>query len=171
MPTNALEILDGRASAPPLLPTGDPAPVERAVLAGVAAGFPPETFLWVTFHRPDGGARVRYAWTGGGEALGDRIDRLATAAGCDATDWLHIADRHQLTSARGRVTVWAYPLRPVLADVEGGVRGPAERRDGIRRLLHAAAERTGQAPRTYAPPWLGFGPLLAARRSRPVPPA
>ncbi|MER0442971.1 hypothetical protein ABR738_00015 [Streptomyces sp. Edi4] len=155
----------------PLAPTGDAAPVEKAVLAGIAGGFEPETFLWVTFHRPDGGARSRYAWTAGGDALGDRVDRLATSAGCDATDWLHIADRHQLTSARGRVTIWAYPLRPVLADVRDGVRGPEERRDGLRRVLHVAAERTGQAPRTYTPPWLGFGPLLTAHRIRSAPPA
>ncbi|MEU3399454.1 hypothetical protein [Streptomyces filamentosus] len=151
--------------APVLLaPTGDSAPVEKAVASSIADGFDPETFLWLIFRQPDGGARIRYVWTAGGPELGDRIDGLAVAAGYDATDWLHIAERHQLTSSRGRVEVWAYPLRPVLADVTSDVRAPEDRREGVRRVLRAAGELTGQAPRTLTPRWLGFGPALTSRK-------
>ncbi|MFI6883799.1 hypothetical protein [Streptosporangium canum] len=135
----------------------------RAVVDGIADGFEPETFLWLTFRRPDGGASIRYAWTGGGQPLGDHIDRLAVAAGCDAADWLHIAERHQQTTARGRVEIWAYALRPMLADVQSGARGPQERRESLARVLATAAEIMGQRPRTLIPRWLGFGPALLQR--------
>ncbi|WP_241990552.1 hypothetical protein [Streptomyces sp. AC1-42T] len=69
-----------------LTPTGNPTPVEQAVAEGIAAGFDPEMFLWINFRRPDGGVRVWYAWTAGGEPLGDRVDQLATAGGLDAAD-------------------------------------------------------------------------------------
>jgi|GEM_PF-3826488 len=146
-----------------LMPTGDAAPTMRAVVDGVADGFEPETFLWLTFRRSDGGASIWYAWTGGGQPLGDHIDRLAVAAGCDAADWLHIADRHQQTSTRGRIEIWAYGLRPVLADIQAGVRGSQERREGLGRVLARAAEVTGQRPRILTPRWLGFGPALLQR--------
>lgn len=147
-----------------LTPTGNPTPVEQAVADGIADGFDPETFLWINFHRPDGGVRIWYAWTAGGQPLGDRIDQLATTAGLDAADWLHISDRHQQASTRGRVEIQAYPLRPVLADVQTGVRSPEERREGVRRILRKAQEITGQEPRTLTPRWLGFGPILTARK-------
>jgi hypothetical protein len=149
-----------------LVPTGDPTPVERAAADGIAAGFPPETFLWIEFHRPDGGARIWYAWTAGGQPLGDRVDHLALAAGLDATDWLHIGDRHCAHSTRGRIAIQAYPLRPVLADVQGGVRGPLDRREALRRVITCAADMTGQTPRAAAPGWLGFGPALLAGGAR-----
>ncbi|WP_333745706.1 hypothetical protein [Streptomyces sp. IBSBF 2950] len=166
MPTAALTPTVARPPADPtvLTPSEDPTPVEKAVADGIASGFDPETFLWLTFHRADGGARIWYAWTAGGPALGDRVDQLATAAGYDAADWLHISDRHQLTSTRGRVTIWAYPLRPVLADVQSGVRGPEDRREGVRRILRKAGEFTGQTPHTLTPRWLGFGPVLTLRK-------
>ncbi|MFF4409768.1 hypothetical protein [Streptomyces sp. NPDC001404] len=153
--------------APPLLPapSDDATPVEKAAADSIAADFAPETFLWLTFRRPDGGVRIWYAWTAGGHSLGDRVDRRALAAGYDAADWLHIADRHQLRRARGRVEITAYPLRPVLADVQAGVRAPEDRREGIRRAVRKAGELTGQAPRTLTPRWLGFGPALTSRRS------
>ncbi|MGW3308147.1 hypothetical protein ACWDG9_16355 [Streptomyces sp. NPDC001073] len=148
---------------PSLRPTDDPAPVEKTLVASIAADFEPETFLWIHFRRADGGTRIRYAWTTGGEPLGDHIDSLATAAGLDAADWLHIADRHQQTTTRGRIEIWAYPLRPVLGDVTSGVRGPEARREDLRRLLNKASEITRQQPRTLTPRWLGFGPVLTAR--------
>ncbi|WP_440107541.1 hypothetical protein [Streptosporangium sp. H16] len=131
-------------------------------MRAVADGVEPETFLWVTFHRPDGGASIWYAWTGG-QPLGDHIDRLAMVAGYDAADWLHIADCHQQTSTRGRVEIWAYALRPVLADIQSGVRGPQERREGLARVLATTAEVTGQQPRILLACWLGFGPTLLQR--------
>ncbi|AEM89018.1 hypothetical protein [Streptomyces violaceusniger] len=144
-----------------LVPTGDRAPVENAVVGGIADGFGPETFLWVEFHRPDGGMRIKYVWTDGGQQLGDRIDSLAMTAGMDTADWLHVADRHEMVSSRGRLKIKAYPLRPVLADVQGGVRAPEELRESVRRLLRVAGEITGQVPRTLTPRWMGFGPVLA----------
>ena len=155
-------------AAPPsptlLVPTGDAKPVEKAAVDGIMDGFEPETFLWIVFHRPDGGARVWYAWTDGGTALGDRIDGLALAAGLDCADWLHIGDNHCQHSTRGRITIQAYALRPILADVQAGVRGPDDRRDGLLRAIACAAEMTGQAPRPGVPDWLGVGPTLLNRK-------
>lgn len=155
-------------AAPPsptlLVPTGDARPVEKAAVDGIADGFDPETFLWITFHRPDGGARVWYAWTAGGTDLGDRIDRQALAAGLDFADWLHIGDRHCQHSTRGRIAIQAYALRPILADVQTGVRGLEEHRAWLGRFIRAAAETTGQTPRTLTPRWLGVGPTLLNRK-------
>jgi hypothetical protein len=33
----------------------------------ITEGVDPETLLWITFHRPDGGLKIWYAWTAGGE--------------------------------------------------------------------------------------------------------
>lgn len=151
---------------PPLIPTGDPTPVEKAAVDGILDGFEPETFLWIVFHRPDGGARVWYAWTDGGVPLGDDIDRRALAAGLDAADWLHIGDQHCQHSARGRTAIQAYALRPILADVRNGVRGPEDRRAATLRVIACAAAETGQAPRPGCPRWLGVGPMLLARRTQ-----
>lgn len=147
-----------------LAPTGDARPVEKAAVDGIADGCPPETYLWIEFHRPDGGVRIWHAWTDGGQPLGERVDQLALGAGLDAADWLHIGDRHCEHSERGRIRVQAYALRPVLADVQAGERGPEERREGIRRVIRRAAEITGGRPRTLTPRWLGFGPTLATRK-------
>lgn len=147
-----------------LIPTGDAKPVEKAAVEGIMDGFEPETFLWIVFHRPDGGARVWYAWTAGGTDLGDKTDGLALAASMDFADWLHIGDRHCQHSTRGRIAIQAYALRPILADVQADMRGPEDRRDGLRRLLRVAAERTGQTPRTLSPRWLGVGPTLLNRK-------
>lgn len=150
--------------APPaLIPTGDRRPVELAIADSIAASHEPETFLWIAFHRPDGGATLRYAWTAGGPALGDRIDRLALAAGLDVADWLDITDRHSHQSTRGRIDIQACALRPALADVTSGHRAPEERRDGIRRIIRCAAETTGQTPRPGIPRWIGVGPTLLNR--------
>ena len=147
-----------------LIPTGDPTPVEKAVADSIAGDFPPETFLWINFHRPDGGVRIWYAWTTGGQPLGDRIDQLAVGASLDATDWLHIGDRHNEVTIRGRVETQAYPLRPILADIQRGERGPEDRREALCRLLDQAAYMTGQTPRTRTPRWLGYGPTLITRK-------
>lgn len=152
------------ASPTLLVPTGDAKPVEKAAVDGIVDGFEPETFLWIAFHRPDGGARLWYAWTDGGTALGDRIDGLALVAGLDFADWLHIGDRHCQQSARGRIAIQAYALRPMLADVQAGVRGPDDRRDGLLRVIACAAEKTGQTPRPGVPRWLGVGPTLLNRK-------
>lgn len=153
------------ALTPPLLvPTGDATPVEKAAVDGIVDGFEPETFLWIVFKRPDGGARIWYAWTDGGTVLGDRIDGLALAAGLDCADWLHIGDRHCEHSTRGRIAIQAYTLRPILADVQSGVHGPEDRREGLRRVIECAAAETGQTPRPGVPRWLGVGPTLLNQR-------
>lgn len=139
-----------------LTPTGDPAPVEKAAVEGIADNYEPETLLVIEFRRPDGGARVWYAWTAGGQTLGDQIDTHAAAAGLDAADWIEIAERHREQSNRGRIQIQAYPLRPVLADVQGGMRAA----DGFRQRFTAAVQgiRPGAALR-----WLGFGPKRVNR--------
>ncbi|MFF6974779.1 MULTISPECIES: hypothetical protein [Streptomyces] len=126
-----------------LTPTGDPTPVEKAVVDGIAADFGPEMFLYTVFYRPDGSCRIWYAWTAGGHQLGDRIDRTALAAGLDCADNFYIARRHLTEHQRGRVRVEAHPLRLIMADVQSGVRASEPERDKVRRLI-------GIAPRTPA---------------------
>ncbi|MFC8463375.1 hypothetical protein [Streptomyces sp. NPDC057250] len=148
---------------PALTPTDDRRPVELALVSSIAADYPPETFLWIVFHRPDGGATVRYAWTTGGPALGDRIDRLALASALDYADWLDITDRNARHSTRGRIAIQACALRPVLADVTHGHRAPDDRRAALRRFIDCAGEATGQTPRPGLPRWHGVGPALLNR--------
>jgi hypothetical protein len=142
------------AAAVLLAPTGDAAPVERAVVLDAAVDHPPQTLLSVTVQVP-GGARVWKAWTTGGLLLGDRIDQYALAAGRDGADWLHLTTRHEQFSTRGRVEIRAYPLRPVHADLTAGVQAPGLIREALRRAVALA----GRPPETVAP-WLGFGPAL-----------
>ncbi|TBO58827.1 hypothetical protein EYS09_15435 [Streptomyces kasugaensis] len=155
-------------TTPPLVltPTDDPTPVERAVVDGLVGDFEPETFLWIVFHRPDGGAHVWYAWTVGGAPLGDAIDQTALAAGYDCSDWFHIGNRHLSKHTRGRVTTDSYPLRPIEADIRNGLRAPETERDRMRRLIEAAHPASGQTcpePTTDVPWWLGVGPALVTR--------
>lgn len=156
--------------APPtiLTPTGDRSPVEKAAVESIADSFDPETFLWITFRRPDGGAKVWYAWTAGGELLGDRVDGLALAAGLDSADWLHLISLSCLSSTRGRIETQAHPLRPILQAVEAGTRAPAERREGLHRVLECASEMTGR-PLPFPgdlPRWVGVGPELLASNNK-----
>jgi hypothetical protein len=153
-----------QASRPLLTPTDDRRAVEQAVIASILGDFGPEMYLGFCFYRPDGGANLRNAWTDGGEQLGDQADRCALAAGLDAADWLHIGDRHSTVTHRGRIRVEAYPLRPILADVQTGERSPDERRAGLRRVIDCAAARAGQTVPPGLPRWLGFGPTLLNRK-------
>lgn len=155
----------GTIARPTLTPTDDPAPVVLAVLAGITGQHEPETFLWINYHRPDGGATVYYRWTAGGQTLGDRVDLAALTVGLDAADWLHIGDRNCQRSTRGQFAIEAYALRPVLADVDNGVRAPEERRAAILRVIARAAEETGQSARPGCPRWLGMGPALLSRKT------
>ncbi|MEV5007272.1 hypothetical protein [Streptomyces sp. NPDC055692] len=148
-----------------LQPTADPTPVEQAVADSIADGYPPETYLGFAFYRADGGCRLWHGWTDGGPELGDQVDRLALAAGLDTCDWLHIGDRHSSLSHRGRIRIEAYPLRPILADVQGGERGPEGRRQGLLDVIAVAAARTGQRPRPGLPAWPGFGPARVLRKA------
>ncbi|PNG22340.1 hypothetical protein [Streptomyces cahuitamycinicus] len=166
----------GRTEAAPVLeppliltPSDDPRPVERAVVDGIAGDFGPETFLWIVFNRPDGGARVWYAWTSGGHPLGDDIDRRALAAPLDAADWLHLMGKHLERRTRGRVQIDAHPLRPILADLQAGVRAPDDERVKLRRMVELAADMTGQArPADRPVRWVGVGPdLLITRKAQP----
>jgi hypothetical protein len=154
--------------APPMVltPTGDRSPVEKAAVESIADGFDPETFLWITFWRPDGGAKVWYAWTAGGEQLGDRVDGLALAGGLDSADWLYLTGLSCLTSTRGRIETRAHPLRPLLRAVESGMRAPEEERAKLLRLLECASEMTGQPLRNPGslPRWGGVGPHLLSSR-------
>ncbi|MEW2568401.1 hypothetical protein [Streptomyces sp. NPDC047070] len=147
-----------------LIPTGDVRPVEKAIAESITGQFEPETWLAITFPRPDGGVRVRWAWTAGGVDLGNRIDGLALAAGLDAVDNFHICDLHCRESWRGRIRIGAHPLRPVLADVQAGVRGPEERRAKLRRVIELAAAERGQTARPGVPRWIGVGPDLLNRK-------
>lgn len=149
-----------------LTPHDDPTPVEQAAVDGIVGDFPPETFLWIVFHRPDGGARVWYAWTAGGHPLGDDIDRRALAAPLDAADWLYFMGRHVERRTRGRIQIDAHPLRPILADLQAGVRAPDDERAKVRRMVEVAADLTGQeCPPPRPIRWVGVGPDLLARKA------
>lgn len=145
---------------PALTPTDYYAPVELAAVKSIISVTEPETWLAITFPRPDGGSRVRWAWTAGGAQLGNRIDILALTAGLDAADNFHIIDLHQRETWRGHIRIHAYPLRPILADVQAGVRAPDERRALLRRYVEINAARSGHTPPTDLPRWLGVGPDL-----------
>lgn len=142
----------------------DVKPIERAVVDEVMDGFGPETYLGFAFYRPDGGCNLWHGWTNGGDVLGDQVDSRALAAGLDAADWLHIGDRHSTITHRGRIRIEAYPLRPILADVQTGERSPETRRAHLLRVIECAAAQTGQTPRPGLPRWAGFGPALLNRK-------
>ncbi len=138
--------------------------MEKAAVDSILTGYGTEMFVSFAFHRPDGGCHIWHAWTDRGPALGDRVDQLALATGLDAADWLHIGDRHSQVSRRGRIRIEAYPLRPLLADVQAGERCPEERRAGLRRVLEAAAAEYGRAAPPGLPRWIGYGPTLVNRK-------
>jgi hypothetical protein len=140
-----------------LTPTNDPRPVEKAVIESLVDIFEPETLLWLTFLTPDGGARIWYAWTLGGDLLGDRVDRDAQARGLDLADWLHIPLNHRTESQRGRVQVQAFALRGIHADVLGGVRACDQQRDTV----HGYNGESGTGP---VGKWLGVGPGMLNRQ-------
>lgn len=154
-------------AAPALLvPTGDPKPVERAVVDGILDDFEPETFLWITFNRPDGGAHVWYAWTQGGAPLGDSTDQDALLSGYDCADWLHALARHCTEHHRGRVTIQAHALRGIQRDVSVGWRAGEAEQARLRRVLDCAADMDGQSRRPVGMPlprWVGVGPGLLTR--------
>lgn len=149
-----------------LTPTSDARPVEKAVVDGIAAGFEPETHLWIVFRTPEGGARVYYAWTVGGDTLGDRVDRETAARGFDLADWLFVPSRYRTEHVRGRVTTQAYPLRPILADVLAGRRADETDRARTMGILDAACDLKGRPRPTmsdFLGPWGGVGPALLGR--------
>lgn len=149
-----------------LTPSTNTTPVEKAAVSGIADGFDPETFLWINFHRPNGSVRVWYAWTAGGTVLGDSIDRIALGAGLDAADWLHYGDRHAALSTRGAIQIEAYPLRPILADIQNGERAPEERRTQMTRFMAAAAADMGRPIDRSRSTWLGYGPIRTNEAAR-----
>ena len=140
-----------------LTPTGDPRPVEKAVGDGIIGDHEPESLLWITFFTPEGGARIWYAWTQGGDVLGDRVDRDALAHGCDLADWLHVPLRHRTEHQRGRVQVQAFALRGIHADILGGVRACDRERDTV----HGYNGDSGTGP---VGTWLGVGPAMLNRQ-------
>ncbi|MFE7128919.1 hypothetical protein [Streptomyces sp. NPDC057617] len=155
-----------------LKPTGDPEPVIQAVISSITSSQPPETWLSITLRKPCGCIAIHYAWTNGGADLGDHIDLLALAGPLDAADWLHITSTHAQTSHRGHIKIHAHPLRPILADVQAGVRCPTDLRDdlltysmSLHRTVNLAAADTGQTPQPGMPRWIGVGPTLLARKT------
>ncbi|MER7707267.1 hypothetical protein ABTX81_30740 [Kitasatospora sp. NPDC097605] len=144
----------------------DPRPAEQAFVDDLPLLLEPELFLWISVRQPDGGARVYYRWTEGGEELGNCIDQAALAAGLDCADNFHIANRHLTDSQNGQVRIQTHRLRPIQADVTAGVRAPESERAGIRRLIHYVALEKGQeeiARNPVVPRWLGVGPALLSR--------
>ena len=137
-------------------------PAELTAVTEVLQEWGPETYLGFTFTRPDGGCNLWHGWTDGGPVLGDITDGIALATHLDAADWLHIGDRHRTITDRAGLRIEAFPLRPVLADVESGERSPQDRRELLTGFLNRAADADGSA-RVSALPWPGFGPLLLAR--------
>lgn len=141
---------------PLLVPSGAEDPVEKAAVNELVDGFGPEMFLVVRFRSAPDGVHIWFVWTAGGRPLGGRVDGTAVAAGMDAGDWLHIGERHVEYSERGGVSVQVYPLRPIMGDVQGGVRAPEK----LRQRLRLGAAAAGEPP-ADRDPWVGFGPKLA----------
>jgi hypothetical protein len=149
---------------PLLIPTGDPTPVEKAAVEGIADMFEPETYLSIEFHRPDGGARCWHAWTAGGAPLGDQADQHALAAGMDAADWFAITSRYGTEYTRGRIHTTAYPLRPILADAQAGRGDGGDWRRKLDALVRDYCGATRQpAPSHRFPRWMGVGPRLVVK--------
>ncbi|UJV42931.1 hypothetical protein [Streptomyces sp. AMCC400023] len=141
--------------------TGD-SPAERFIVTETLEQHDPETYLTVTFNRPDSSATLWHAWTGGGSDLADLIDGIARTVGLDAADWCHISDRHRVTADLAWKRVEAYPLRPILADVHNGERCDDHRRRVLAGFLDLAAHPDGQpAPQLHA--WPGYGPALLSQ--------
>jgi hypothetical protein len=136
-------------------PTAPPAYADRAIVNSLTASHEPEMFLIITLH----GARTALAWTAGGEALGNKIDTEAAAAGLDMPDWVAITERHCQIHHRGRHTVHAHPLRPIQADVR------ARHGDVDGRVRTAKLPALAQLPALFGcrrphpvPGWCGVGP-------------
>jgi hypothetical protein len=166
-PVTAATLSSPAADGAVLVVSADRTPVEKAVAQSIADGFGPETFLWIDVFQPDGGVRVWWAWTAGGDVLGDAVDRAAIAGALDCADWFHILDRHVSVHHRGRIRIQSYPLPPVRDDVVAGVRGPDELRGKLRRIVEIATEMKGGVPPVTGSsgplaPWTGVGPALLA---------
>jgi hypothetical protein len=150
---------------PLLHPTSDPTPVEKAAVEGIADGFEPETYLWIEFHRPDGGVRAWHAWTTGGAPLGDQADRHALVSTMDVADWFAITSRYRTEHTRGRIHTTAHPLRPILADVQAGRGDDGDWRRKLDALIRDYCGETRQAepePSRF-PRWMGVGPHLVVK--------
>lgn len=148
-----------------LAPTDDDGQLELALVDTIAATCDPEMWIAVTFPQPDDAIRVRWTWTAGGIELGNHIDHLALGAGLDAADNFHLCDSHAQQSSRGSVRVHAHPLRPILTDVQAGVRAPDGRRALLQSYIDFANDDLGRTPRLVLPRWIGVGPDLLNRRA------
>jgi hypothetical protein len=154
---------------PLLLASGrdDRTPLEQAVVSEITDGYPDETLLWINVHQPDLSTRIWNAWTAGAVALGERIDAVALQIGMDAADWLfQLADNYIGESSRGRITVHAYALRPMLEQQQAGWRVAAGDRRNLQRAIAVAGSRPGDTPISEdrpLPTWGGVGPTQVRR--------
>ena len=148
------------------LPTGAPIdPLTKAVIASIADGLEPEAFLSIDQRYADGGGRHFYAWTNGGEQLGDTVDSVASVLGLDGADGIHLGELHHRVVERGRVRTYVHPLRPILADIQRGVRAPEGLRGRVERFREDVRADLGddyvrRVPGVWA--WFGFGPTTVA---------
>ncbi|MFI9176323.1 hypothetical protein [Streptomyces lincolnensis] len=128
----------------------------------------PETLVRVDVPQPGGGLRQYTAWTGGGEQLGDHIDRITLAAGLDAWSWIQILERQVRIIHRGRIDIRTHPLRRVLTDVEQGYRGDETLRTNLVHALAAEAARCNLPP-LAAPPAPAVRTRPSGDNCRPLP--
>ncbi len=148
----------------------DLTPVQRAAVAEISGLYEPECRLNYEFRLPDGGVRLFYAWTAGGESLGDQADDMAISRGLGLADQMAIANPHATDHTHGSVKVHVYRLRPILAAIRDGVRDDDTYAESFRRLLHNAATSSGWTPdparMARALSWRPYplGPALMARR-------
>ncbi|MEX5711977.1 hypothetical protein AB1484_27690 [Parafrankia sp. FMc6] len=148
----------------------DLTPVQRAAVAEISGLYEPECRLNYEFSLPNGGMRLFYAWTPGGEPLGDQADDMAISRGLGLADQMAITNPHATDHSHGAVKVHVYRLRPILAAIRDGVRDDGTYTEAFRRLLHNAATHTSWTPdpaRTArALSWQPYplGPARMARR-------
>lgn len=149
----------------PTVVSGDPRPVEKAVIDDILDDIGPLKWLTISFHLPNGGLRYYHAWTVGGDLLGDQIDDLALTRGLDAADWMDIIARHEEITYRGKVKIQARDLPSIRVDVDLG-HGQTDdtMRDKLRRFADEMARHfPGRYQRILPgefPAWCGVGPRM-----------
>ena len=146
-----------------------PTPVERAWIGELVDATDPCRYLFTVLNLPDGGARTYYAWTAGGQQVGDDIDHLAAAQGRDVYDWVEFHSRYETRIDRGRHYVLSVDLRPLYEDLRHGVPGAdVDRRAGLggfaAYMVAAGAQPGHHIDPDRRVPWIGFGPRLLGTR-------
>jgi hypothetical protein len=125
----------------------------------------PGTWLQFDFLDADGYGFRTWAWTSGGDQLGDRIDRLAEKRRLTALSVAGTAHLHLTHHDRGRVHVAAIALAPVFDTLRAGKRPSAAVVRAIREAGIDGAERARRGWQfALGPAWVkAYADVLNAR--------